>query len=130
MDGTSLCREREAYSLLTAWTLRYRKNMTGAQGAQDTVAVPPAPGAERYLALDLANSAVALTGGQVLDLLATPAAANAWLHERGLAPVDAGMQEQCAEQLRAMREHLRALIAATVEGSPRQSRRSGRSTTP
>ncbi|MER5465854.1 hypothetical protein ABT010_35395 [Streptomyces sp. NPDC002668] len=44
--------------------------------AQAEVAVPPAPGAEQYPALDFANTAVALPGGQLLDLLGTPAATN------------------------------------------------------
>ncbi|MEV0317976.1 CGNR zinc finger domain-containing protein [Streptomyces sp. NPDC050658] len=81
-------------------------------------ALPPAPGAERYAALDLANSAVALPGGQFTDLLGTPAAANHWLHERDLAPVDAGLAEMCTAQLRTLREQIRALLAARVDGCP------------
>jgi predicted RNA-binding Zn ribbon-like protein len=80
--------------------------------------LPPAPGAERYLALDFANSAIALPGGQFIDLLGTPAATNQWLAERGLAPADAGVQEMCATQLRSMREHVKALFAAQVAGLP------------
>jgi predicted RNA-binding Zn ribbon-like protein len=81
-------------------------------------ALPPAPGAEQYLALDFVNSAIALPGGQFLDLLGTPRAANQWLTERGLAPADAGLQEMCTARLRSMREHLRALFAARVAGLP------------
>lgn len=84
----------------------------------DDLAVPPAPGAEQYPALDLANSAVALTGGQFADLLGTPAAANRWLFRHGLAPADAGIQETCASQLRSLREQIRALLAARVAGQP------------
>lgn len=80
--------------------------------------LPPAPGAEQYPALDFVNSAIALPGGQFIDLLGTPAAANQWLMEHSLAPVDAGLQEMCATQLRSMREHLRALFAARVAGLP------------
>lgn len=80
--------------------------------------VPPAPGADRHVALDFANSAVTVAGGHVLDLLATPDSANAWLSARGLAPAAFGMREQCAAQLRAMREHLRALIAAHLDELP------------
>ncbi|MEU8382749.1 ABATE domain-containing protein [Streptosporangium sp. NPDC048865] len=79
---------------------------------------PPAPGAEQYLALDFVNSAVALPGGQFVDLLGTPEAANRWLAERGLAPADAGLREMCTTQLRSLREHLRALFAARVDGLP------------
>ncbi|MEU6224851.1 ABATE domain-containing protein [Streptomyces sp. NPDC047042] len=77
---------------------------------------PPAPGAEEYPALDFANSVVALPGGQFLDLIGTPATANQWLTERGLAPVDAGLQEMCAAQLRSLREQIRALLASRVDG--------------
>jgi predicted RNA-binding Zn ribbon-like protein len=80
--------------------------------------LPPAPGAEDYLALDFVNSAIALPGGQFIDLLGTPEATNQWLTERGLAPADAGVQEMCTTQLRSLREHLRALFAARVAGLP------------
>ncbi|UUS34076.1 ABATE domain-containing protein [Streptomyces changanensis] len=80
--------------------------------------LPSAPGAERYPALDLANSAVTLPGGQRLDLLDTPAGAERWLVDRGLAPVDTGMQELCASLLRSLRDHVRALLAAHAAGRP------------
>ncbi|WP_017569174.1 ABATE domain-containing protein [Nocardiopsis halotolerans] len=79
---------------------------------------PPAPGAERYPSLALANSAVVLPGGRSVDLLAIPAEANRWLTERGLAPVDAGMREMCATQLRALREQIRSLFASHVAALP------------
>jgi predicted RNA-binding Zn ribbon-like protein len=78
----------------------------------------PAPGAEQYLALDFANSAIALPGGQFIDLLGTPAAANEWLTEHGLAPADAGVREMCAAQLRSLREQIKSLFAAHVAGLP------------
>lgn len=80
--------------------------------------VVPAPGADRHVALDLVNSAVLLPGGPVLDLLASPDSANSWLADRNLAPPAFGMREQCAAQLRALREQLRALVAAHVDGLP------------
>ncbi|GAA2820123.1 hypothetical protein GCM10019017_77880 [Streptomyces showdoensis] len=83
-----------------------------------TEPLPPAPGAERYPALDLANSAVALPNGQFADLLATPAGAEEWLVDRGLAPVDTGMRELCAGLLRSLREQVRALLGAHVAGAP------------
>ncbi|TMR96602.1 CGNR zinc finger domain-containing protein [Nonomuraea basaltis] len=81
-------------------------------------ALPPAPGAEHYLALDFVDSAIALPGGQFIDLLGTPKGTNQWLTERGLAPADAGLQEMCTTQLRSLREHIRALFAARVAGLP------------
>jgi predicted RNA-binding Zn ribbon-like protein len=79
---------------------------------------PPAPGAGQYPSLDFANSAVTLPGGRVTDLLGTPAGANGWLTEHSLAPVDAGLQEICAGRMRALREQVRALLAARVEDRP------------
>jgi predicted RNA-binding Zn ribbon-like protein len=80
--------------------------------------LPPAPGAQAYLALDFVNSAIALPGGQYIDLLGTPEATNLWLTARGLAPAEAGIQEMCTTQLRSLREHLRALFSARVAGLP------------
>ncbi|MCX4967397.1 CGNR zinc finger domain-containing protein [Streptomyces sp. NBC_00654] len=80
--------------------------------------LPPAPGAEQYPALALANSAVALPGGHYTDQLGTPAGANEWLTERGLAPVEIGMRETCATQLRSLREQIRSLLASRVDGLP------------
>lgn len=80
--------------------------------------LPPAPGAEQYPALDFADSAIALPGGQFLDLLGSPAAANRWLVEHGLAPDDAGLQEMCAAQLRTLREQIRSLLSSRVDGHP------------
>lgn len=80
--------------------------------------LPPAPGAEQYLALDFVNSTIALPGGHFIDLLGTPAGANRWLVERGLAPADVGLQEMCTARLRSLREHLRSLCASRVAGFP------------
>lgn len=79
---------------------------------------PPAPGAECYVALDFVDTAMALPGGQFIDLLGTPAAATEWLVERGLAPADVQLREMCTAQLRSLREHLRSLCAARVAGIP------------
>lgn len=76
----------------------------------------PAPGAEQYVALDFVDTAMALPGGQFIDLIGTPAAASRWLVERGLAPADTQLREMCAARLRALREHLRSLCAARVDG--------------
>ncbi|WP_405363317.1 ABATE domain-containing protein [Kitasatospora sp. NBC_00085] len=81
-------------------------------------ALPPAPGAQDYLALDFANSAVALPGGHFTDLLGTPAATDRWLTEHGLAPAGVQVQEMCTAQLRSLREHLRSLFAARIAGLP------------
>lgn len=72
---------------------RTMRNMSPTATAEP--ALPPAPGAEQYLALDFANSAIALPGGQFVDLLGSPAAANRWLAERGLARPTPGCR-RCA----------------------------------
>ncbi|MFD8420890.1 CGNR zinc finger domain-containing protein [Streptomyces sp. NPDC059466] len=84
----------------------------------EQAAVPPAQGEEEHLSLALANSAITLPGGHTVDSLGSPAQANHWLAERGLAPVDAGMREMCAAQLRSLREQIRSLFASRAEGLP------------
>ncbi|MGW9137359.1 CGNR zinc finger domain-containing protein [Streptomyces sp. NPDC055681] len=82
------------------------------------LALPPAQGEEEHPSLALANSAIALPGGHTADLLGTPARASKWLTARGLAPVDVGMREMCATQLRSLREQIRSLLASHAEGRP------------
>jgi predicted RNA-binding Zn ribbon-like protein len=79
---------------------------------------PPAPGAERHVALDLANSRLALPGGGHVDLLADPAAATAWLTGRDLAPPGTVLHEICAGRLRDLRTQVRSLLAGQVTGAP------------
>jgi hypothetical protein len=52
--------------------------------------LPPAPGAEHHPALDLANSVIALPGGQLLDSLGTPSGS-----------------VRCGDRARAARAHSR-----------------------
>nr|WP_198422543.1 MULTISPECIES: CGNR zinc finger domain-containing protein [Streptomyces] len=84
----------------------------------EEAALPSAPGEAEHPALALANSAVALPGGHTADLLGTPAQAEQWLTQRDLAPVDTGMAETCATQLRSLREQVRSLLASRVAGQP------------
>ncbi|GAB2480609.1 CGNR zinc finger domain-containing protein [Nocardiopsis aegyptia] len=81
------------------------------------LAPPPAPGAERHPSLDFANSALTLAGGQRLDLLDSPPAATRWLVEHGLAPEDARLWDYCTRKLRALREQIRVLITARIDGT-------------
>jgi predicted RNA-binding Zn ribbon-like protein len=92
--------------------------MAAANSDVERLALPPAPGADEHVALDFANSAIALPGGQYLDLLGTPADAGRWLTDHELAPADAGLREVCAAQLRALREQVRALLAARIDNHP------------
>lgn len=78
----------------------------------------PAPGAERYPALDFANSTVTVPGGRILDLLGTPEEAKRWLADHDLAPAGAELKEVCAARMRSLRDHVRALLASRTEGTP------------
>ncbi|MFI1995144.1 ABATE domain-containing protein [Actinoplanes sp. NPDC020271] len=88
--------------------------------ASDTVrpVIDAAPGADVHPGLDLANSLLFAPGGVVTDLLDSPAAATAWLAERGLVPADAVLHEICARRLRALRSALRDLFTAAVRPEP------------
>lgn len=68
------------------------------------------------MSLALTNSRVILPGGRVADELDDPAAATQWLIARDLAPEDAELLEYCQSRLSGLRETLRALFAAQVEG--------------
>ncbi len=81
-------------------------------------ALPPAPGAERYPALDFANTSLAMPGGHFLDLLGSPESATGWLAEHDLAPADAALQEICAGRLRDLRDQARVLLAARIDALP------------
>ncbi|KIE27382.1 hypothetical protein LK08_08355 [Streptomyces sp. MUSC 125] len=87
----------------------------------DEPPLPLAPGAEQYPALDLANSAITLPGGQSADLLGTPGEAQRWLVDRALAPTDTDLHQTCADRLRALRGHIRMVLASQIEGRPAPS---------
>ncbi|MGW7433175.1 ABATE domain-containing protein [Streptomyces sp. NPDC054861] len=84
----------------------------------EEAALLPAQGEEQHLSLALANSAIVMPGGHTVDRLGTPEQANRWLTEHGLAPVDMGMREMCAAQLRSLREQTRSLFASRAAGLP------------
>lgn len=84
----------------------------------DTSTLSPAPGAELYPALDFANSSVNFPGGKRVDLLGAPGDAARWLVERGLAPPGTVLYEPCSSRMRALREHVRTLLASRVDGVP------------
>lgn len=87
--------------------------------ATDTArtALPPAPGAGQYRSLDFANTAATLPAGQSYDLLATPGSAMHWLVAHDLTTPDVQLYEVCAQRMRALRAHVRALFAARVTGT-------------
>lgn len=84
----------------------------------DSTVLPPAPGAEQYVALAFANTAVALPGGQFADGLGTPDSATRWLVEQGFAPPETELREACAAQVRSLREQVRVLLASRSCSDP------------
>ncbi|MGC0421169.1 ABATE domain-containing protein [Embleya sp. AB8] len=90
------------------------------RGTKDTAPAvpPPAPGAEQYLALDLANSDLAVPGGRDFDLLGSPEAVKQWLVERELVPPDTRLYEVCAGRVRALRDEVRTLLSARIDDLP------------
>jgi predicted RNA-binding Zn ribbon-like protein len=78
-------------------------------------ALPPAPGADRYRSLDFADTAATLPAGQSYDLLAAPESAMRWLAAHGLTTPDVQLYEVCAQRMRTLRAHIRALLAARVD---------------
>ncbi|MFF5788444.1 ABATE domain-containing protein [Streptomyces sp. NPDC012693] len=77
-------------------------------------ALPPAPGADRYRSLDFADTAATLPAGQSYDLLAAPESAMRWLAAHDLTAPDVQLYEMCAQRMRTLRGHIRALFAARV----------------
>ncbi|MFF9673485.1 ABATE domain-containing protein [Streptomyces eurythermus] len=77
-------------------------------------ALPPAPGADRYRSLDFADTAATLPAGQSYDLLAAPESAMRWLAAHDLTTPDVQLYEVCAQRMRTLRAHIRALFAARV----------------
>lgn len=80
-------------------------------------ALPPAPGADRYRSLDFADTAATLPAGQSYDLLATPESAMHWLAAHDLTTPDVQLYEVCAQRMRTLRAHVRALFAARVDST-------------
>jgi predicted RNA-binding Zn ribbon-like protein len=78
-------------------------------------ALPPAPGVDRYRSLGFADTAATLPVGQSYDLLAAPESAMRWLAAHDLTTPDVRLYEVCAQRLRTLRGHIRALFAARVD---------------
>ena len=79
--------------------------------------LPPAPGTAEHLCLALANSIVALPGGQQADELDSPESATAWLIGHDLAPEGTGLLAYCQLRLTDLRRHLRAMLMSHAEGA-------------
>ncbi|MGW2619612.1 ABATE domain-containing protein [Streptomyces sp. NPDC001500] len=94
------------------------------RGVDDTLtpdvaptALPPAPGADRYRSLDFADTAATLPAGQSYDLLDAPESAMRWLAAHNLTTPDVQLYEVCAQRMRTLRAHIRALFAARVDAT-------------
>lgn len=82
-----------------------------------TIPLPPAPGAADHVSLALVNSAVSLPGGHRADELGSPGEATDWLLGHGLVPERTALLAHCQNQLTGLREDLRAVFVAHVEGN-------------
>nr|WP_245675447.1 ABATE domain-containing protein [Micromonospora halophytica] len=80
-------------------------------------ALPPAPGTDRYRSLDFADTTATLPAGQGYDLLAAPESAMRWLAAHNLTTPDVQLYEVCAQRMRTLRGHVRALFTACVNGT-------------
>ncbi|PPF87522.1 hypothetical protein C5E07_16405 [Pseudoclavibacter sp. RFBJ3] len=78
--------------------------------------LPAAPGETLHTSLALANSAVTLTSGQHFDELGNPQEATTWLIDHGLVPSNTALLSYCQQQLTGLRETLRIVFSAQVEG--------------
>lgn len=81
-----------------------------------TIPLPPAPGADDHVSLALVNSTVSLPGGRRADELSSPGEATDWLFGHALVPERTALLAHCQNQLTGLRESLRAVFAAHVEG--------------
>jgi predicted RNA-binding Zn ribbon-like protein len=80
-------------------------------------ALPPAPGADRHTSLDFADTSATLPAGQSYDLLAAPDSAMRWLALHDLTTPEVRLYEVCAQRMRTLRDHVRALFTARVDGT-------------
>ncbi|MFC8822025.1 ABATE domain-containing protein [Streptomyces rochei] len=64
---------------------------------------------------NFADTAATLPAGQSCDLLAAPESAMRWLAAHDLTTPDVQLYEVCAQRMRALRGHVRALFAARVD---------------
>jgi predicted RNA-binding Zn ribbon-like protein len=99
---------------VTAKRKRYHDAMTVLDLQAE---LPPAPGADTFLSLDFADSAASLPGGQSYDLLGTPEAAMRWLRSHELSAPEVQLYEVCADRMRTLRDHVRVLLGAHVDGA-------------
>lgn len=84
--------------------------------AMPKIPLPPAPGADEHVSLALLNSAAPLPGGHRVDELGTPEEATDWLISHGLVPAGTALLAYCQNQLAGLRNDLRLLFAAQVQG--------------
>lgn len=75
----------------------------------------PAPGEERYDSLALVNTEFELPSGPY-DGLPDATAAHEWLKGRGLTPARARVDEEGTRRLRVLRDTLRGIFSARIEG--------------
>lgn len=81
------------------------------------IPLPPAPGTDEHVSLALANGTVTLPGGHRADELSSPEEATDWLVSHGLIPDRTALLTYCQTQLTGLRDDVRFLFTAHVEGT-------------
>lgn len=74
--------------------------------------LPTAPGADRYVSLDFANTMGRLAREQTYDLLSAPGPTQRWLASHHLTAPDVQPHDEYVQGLRTLRRHVRALFTA------------------
>jgi len=69
------------------------------------------------LAIDLANTVMVVREGQTVDLLATPTDLHRWLQAEQARLGDCAFGVEHPDEIRAMRDAVRALLAASADGT-------------
>ncbi|MGP9783111.1 hypothetical protein CQ010_06095 [Arthrobacter sp. MYb211] len=80
--------------------------------------LPPAPGTQKHLSLDLVNSVLHLPGGKIVDELDSPEETTAWLKRRELVDEDAALQSYCQNRLSGLRADLREAFSMSAAQQP------------
>ena len=105
-------------AILTENGNRYRDDVSTSPAGttpSDPLPLPSAPGAERHPALGLVNTRTMRPSGEFDDLAET-AAAGDWLAGVGLLPARTSLDPGSADRLRSLRETVRTLLAAHLDG--------------
>lgn len=78
--------------------------------------LPPSPGTENHVSIDLVNSIVHLPGVEDIDALITPESTTEWLIDRDLVAEGSALQSYCQSRLTGLRWNLQEAFEACATG--------------